>query len=214
MPIEIPSGTTIGYGRSVIATLATPISLPTTGLSLLLGRNGAGKSTFMKYLCGCLSMRPLREYRTVYLPEELDFHDDMPPRAIASACLESVSTFRSLSQRLMLDTGKPWRTLSKGNRQKARTILTIALAEETNAQLVCLDEMMSGLDYAIRRVLWEVLRDLKAKHHVLISMHPEVIREKPDQVIGVAHRRIFRFSEDVSEWPDFERILENITPTK
>ena len=88
-------------------------------------------------------------------------------------------------------------------------MLTLGLAEATNAQLVCLDEMMSGIDYAIRRVFWEVLGEFRTRRHIMISMHPEAIREKPDQVIGVAGGKVFKFAEDVCEWPDFERILES-----
>lgn len=212
--IEIAEKTSIGYGRTVVAVTQCPLRFDDRGLTFLAGKNGEGKTTFMKYLCGCLDMRPDFRARTIYLPEELDFGGEMTGRQIGHAVLsrrDARETFKSLAATVSLDLRKPYRHLSKGNKQKLRNVLVLARAQDTEANLVCLDEAMSGLDYAIRREFWTIFAEEAERRHVILSLHLDQILTTASQVIGVASRSIFKIDGVPSEWGAIEEALESCT---
>lgn len=210
--LEIPAGVEIGYGRRNIVTVATSLKFSDRGLTLLVGRNGVGKTTFLKYLCGCLGNRPSRDLRTIYLPEEIDFAKDMTPLQIANSCLRDSSVMRLKCEAL---AKKPWGSLSKGNKQKVRVTLALAMGSEARAQLICLDEPFSGMDYAERRILWADIAEKYAhEHHVLMSIHPEPLRSRPDTMIGVSAGKVFAFPHPEMDWETIEKVLEPLNTSE
>lgn len=204
--LNLTEGTTIGYRGREVAKLVSPIHLAPQGLTLLVGRNGQGKSTLLKYLCNCLEARPPRSLRTVYLPEELDFDGDLTPATIARAALDDVTNYDR--SKLLAELTVPWRELSKGTKQKARVLMTLANAKERNVELLCLDEPFSGLDYSARRVLWGLIGEMTKNRHVILSLHPEAIRQQPDNVIAVNKGRVWRM--DLTNNPSWVEIEESI----
>jgi ABC-2 type transport system ATP-binding protein len=138
-----------------------------------LGRNGAGKSTTARMLLdfirptkgsarvlGGSGRDPAIRNRVGYLPGDLNL-----PRAMTGA--DAIGYFGGLqgggherdaahlADRFGLDTGRPVRELSTGNRRK----VGLVLAFMGRPELLILDEPTSGLD----PVLQEEFRDLLAE---------------------------------------------------
>lgn len=200
--LVIPQGLRCGYGRNVVGKTEAAIALQPGGVSLLVGLNGAGKTTLMKTLCGVLPPIGDVEGRfplpaACYLPEELDFPPQLTPRQMQKCFL--TESDKDLAQwsidfkhRMGITLDKEFRALSKGNRQKVRVWLTELLGQQRNAELICLDEPLTGLDFAARDALlafWESARGGKA--HRLISLHPTELPKSVDQIIAVKDGRIY-----------------------
>ena len=207
----IPKGTKLGYpGNLAVAMLETDIEFSAFGLSLLVGRNGEGKTTFMRYLCGCQSDQPPSEYRRAYLPEELGFPGEMSSNAVARACLKNTARawFHEMAGRTSLPSDKQIGHLSKGNKQKVRNLIALALSRQNDAELLCLDEPMSGLDFCVRRVFWKIIEEEALLRHVLLSMHPSEILASPLQVIAIRKRVVSVMPDPNGGWQHIENWLE------
>jgi len=208
--IKIEPGTTVGYGGAPVVTVASAIEFRPQGLSLLAGKNGAGKTTFMRFLCGCQPQKPSGNYKHCYLPEELDFDRELSSDGIFSALIQergSREWVRASAQLTGLDLEKGFGTLSKGNKQKLRNLLVLALARQNDADLVCLDEAMSGLDYKVRSQFWKLVEETSRERHVLMSLHPDKILAQPDQVIVVQNAEVRRVAGAGVTWEQVEKEL-------
>jgi ABC-type multidrug transport system ATPase subunit len=144
----------------------------------VIGGNGSGKSTLLRIVAGLT--RPTRgevhsrPAAVAYAPERLPARLRMTARAYAGhmAALRGIDAgpYDELHVRLDLSPSPdvPIGALSKGNRQKV--LLVQALAPP--AALVLLDEPASGLDFAARAVLREVLEERRAAGAaVLLATH-------------------------------------------
>ena len=140
-------------------------------VTVLLGRNGAGKSTFMKLALGVLrpnegrltvcGQDPVRQSRAVrralgYVPDKPDAYGWMTPNDLFRFLNPQYPTWnRDTVARLCDALGVPLRTkfraLSRGEGMKA--MLVAGLAHEP--ELLLLDEPFAGLDPIVRE---EVLR--------------------------------------------------------
>ncbi|MCA2961613.1 MAG: ABC transporter ATP-binding protein [Silvanigrellales bacterium] len=151
----------------------------------LLGRNGAGKTSLVKLLCGLLT--PTRG-DVVHTPSGLSVSKRLPPTlcdvvfvAESSVLPElPVDTFGRLAGRLyprfdfprfleLLNTlevpaRKSVASLSFGQRRKAH----VAFALATDASLVFLDEPTNGLDIAAQIALRRLLVAQAAPHRSLV----------------------------------------------
>lgn len=207
----IPEGTEISYlGAPPVVRTVCELTFRRPGLTLLAGRNGEGKSTFMRYLCGCQPQKPAAAaYRSAYLPEELAFDNGMSAGQIAAACLGSAKKWFLAGAALTgLDVAKAFGKLSKGNKQKTRNLLALALGRERDVALICLDEAMSGLDYSVRRVFWTIIAEEAALRHVILSLHPDEIYSPPTQIITVRSGRISLMPDPRASWDGIEAWLE------
>lgn len=209
MIATIPAGTHIGYGSVAILKVESPLELPETGLGLLVGRNGQGKTTFLKYLAGCLETRPSEKFTRVYLPEDLLYAGFLTPRSIAKAFCDRQGReyFEDASRALELDMRKPFRDLSKGNRQKVRLIQSLAVSHENDVAMTLLDEPLSGLDYAVRKEAWTRFYDAAEKRLVLASLHPDTLPRPPDYVFAVSQGRISQLEGSFRSWAEIEEEL-------
>jgi ABC-2 type transport system ATP-binding protein len=183
----LPKNSVLRYDKIPVATLRDDIGLATTGLSLLVGLNGEGKTTFLRWLCALLPQcpSPLQRGQAIYLPESLDWPGNLHYLQLRKAMAPDVPAADSWAKSLALDVTKRYGLLSKGNRQKVRLLLTEALAVQHAASVICLDEPLSGLDFKTREVVWRGWHgdyDWSAAHRV-VSMHPSDIPYNPDQVI-------------------------------
>ena len=156
-----------------------------------LGPNGSGKTTTLKILIGLLFPdagtaailgHPLGSmqwrYRAGYLPEHPYFYDylsaheylDYVGRLFGMPAAVRRERAREMVRRVGLETsaGLPLRRYSKGMTQR----LGLAQALINDPELVLLDEPMSGLDPLGRRLVRQLILDLKkAGKTVLFSTH-------------------------------------------
>ena len=177
-----------------------------------LGPNGAGKSTTMRILSGYMPAtsgrasvagfdvyhQSLDARRSVgYMPEMAPLYVDMKVKEYlrfraelkglrGHAMRRRVGEVMELCgvtevRRRLIDN------LSKGYRQ--RVALADALVHDP--KLLILDEPTNGLDPVQIRQVRELLRDLKAKHTVLLSTHIlHEVEQVCDRVIMIHHGRI------------------------
>lgn len=156
-----------------------------------LGPNGSGKTTTIKILMGLsfadggsarILGKPLEDpswrHRTGYLPEHPYFYDyltaaeylDYVGRIFGQPRPERRERARKLLEqvRLSAEAGIPVRRYSKGMCQR----LGIAQALMNDPELVILDEPMSGLDPIGRRLVRDLILELKAQGRtVFFSTH-------------------------------------------
>jgi len=140
-------------------------------VTVLLGRNGSGKSTFMKLCLGLLKpdagslevcgLDPLKRARRVrqavgYVPDKPDCYSWMTARELYSFLAPQYPTWNGdevhrLTEALGVPLDRSFGALSRGEGMKA--MLVAALAPEP--ELLLLDEPFAGLDAVARE---EVLR--------------------------------------------------------
>lgn len=162
------------------------------GITGLFGANGAGKTTFMRLLCGLQrpSSGSVRVFgadpftqldarrRIGYSPADDGLYDDLSGAAFVKYTLELSGFERRVAARLAMDAldrvgladaaQQRAGTYSKGMRQRLRMAQAIAHTPE----LLVLDEPMDGLDPLVRVQLLELLRGLAAAgSSILISTH-------------------------------------------
>ena len=158
-------------------------------VTVLLGRNGAGKSTFLKLALGVLKADggsiavcghdPARKPRVVrqrlgYVPDKPDVYDWMTPAELYRFLKPQYPTWNDdLVARTVASLGVPATTpfgaLSRGEGMKA--MLVAALAPEP--ELLLLDEPFAGLDPVAREeVLRGVIGEIRAEERtVLCTTH-------------------------------------------
>lgn len=187
-----------------------------------LGPNGAGKTTSVKMILGLvvptsgegyLLGKPLGDARARagvgFLPEHFRFHDWLTatefltlhadlyhlPRATARTRIPE------LLERVVLTphADKQLRTFSKGMLQR----IGLAQALLNDPALVILDEPTSGLDPLGRRLVRDIIRDLKARgKSVFLNSHLlSEVEVTCDRVAFVKHGSVIRIS-------DMDRLVE------
>ena len=154
----IPKGFSVGYNQKAVLTLQGDISFEKGKTSILVGNNGSGKSTFLKTICGqnteVSGTHP--SWQAVYLPEELDFPAFMTAKEILHSSFPSANVYVEAAITLGVPLDKPFSHLSKGNRQKLRVVYAEGFGHLLKADVICLDEPLSGLDTLSRRLLTDI----------------------------------------------------------
>ena len=163
------------------ALIDLTLSVPAGEVFGCLGPNGAGKTTTLKILLGlvfpdagtaALLGSPIGDrasrQRIGFLPENPNFYDYLTPgeyldyagRLFGLGKTERRDRARELLEKVGLTAfaGVPLRRFSKGMLQR----MGIAQALVNSPDLVFLDEPMSGLDPIGRRLVREMILDLKA----------------------------------------------------
>ncbi len=181
-----------------------------------LGPNGAGKTTSIKMLLGLvaptagsamllgapLGDRAVRA-RIGFLPEHFRFHDWLSAREFLDLhgrlYAMSASRLRSRINELLDLVGltpfrdKQLRTFSKGMLQR----VGLAQALLNDPALVFLDEPTSGLDPVGRRLVRDIIRDLRARG-TTIFLNSHLLSEVEitcDRVAFIKHGEVLRVSE-------------------
>jgi len=175
----IESVFSVGYTGKKVATTENSIPLKAGEISILVGNNGAGKTTFLKTVCGSLppivGVAPTGQ--KVYLPEELGFPPLLTSHEILSNLFVSASLVIEAAILFGIPSNTPYQNLSKGNKQKLRVLIAEQFATLTRASILCLDEPLSGLDTLARQLLvdvWNQKRHLPSvfsNPHRIVSMH-------------------------------------------
>ena len=178
----------------------------------LLGSNGAGKSTTMNIITGCLSptegtvlingydicKQPIEAKRQIgYLPEQPPLFADMTPLEYLTFVAEAKGVSADLVDRqvkeAMVQTDltsvqdRLIRNLSKGYRQR----VGIAQAFLGSPDIVILDEPTVGLDPKQLSEIRALIRKLGSKLTVIISSHIlSEVAELCDHVIILSEGRV------------------------
>ncbi len=154
----------------------------------IVGPNGAGKTTTIECLEGLrkpdqgkicvLGKDPQQDHQFIKLNTGMQLQQsNLPERMHVWEALDLYSTFypkpadwRILLKQLGLDEKKntPFAKLSGGQKQR----LFIALALLPDPQIIFLDELTTGLDPQARHVIWDLVRDVRAKGKtILLTTH-------------------------------------------
>ena len=175
----------------------------------LLGENGAGKSTAMNILAGCLApsagsvtvggwdvtAEPRRAKRLMgYLPEQAPLYDEMTVESyLRFACRLKEVEKRAIPghlRQVLEKTGlsdvakRKIGNLSKGYRQR----VGMAQALCGTPDVLILDEPASGLDPVQSREMRLLIRALAGEHTILLSSHIlSEVQQTCDRVI-ILHR--------------------------
>ena len=178
----------------------------------LLGQNGAGKTTAMNILTGCLAptaghasvggfdvlTQPRQAKRLIgYLPEHAPLYDEMTVRAYLKFAGElkevKKSGLKSHVERVAERTGlgdvldRKIGNLSKGYRQR----VGVAQALCGTPEVIILDEPTAGLDPRQTSEMRELIKALGKEHTVLFSSHMlGEVQAVCDRVIILHHGRI------------------------
>ena len=204
----------------------------------LIGTNGAGKSTLMRVLAtlerptsGKLTIldldaeRASREIRRAvgYVPDDntafrgitVGEHLDFLAQCYGLSYRERLANVDTMLQLVELDRLRHVSTidLSRGFRQR----LSLASALVHDPQLLIMDEPLSGLDFAGREEMLEVLSELRrmGKTIVLASHAVEDVRRLCDAV-GLLHKGVLVDSgtlDRVLETESAESLPEALTQT-
>ncbi|TQL69531.1 energy-coupling factor transport system ATP-binding protein [Nocardioides albertanoniae] len=176
------------------------IELPAGRVTALMGRNGSGKSTLLwtlqgtqKRLAGAVSVEgrdpaaldaDARRALVGLLPQTAA--DLLYLETVAEECEAGGPRTRDILDRLVpgIPDDQHPRDLSEGQRLG----LALALILSADPPVLLLDEPTRGLDYAAKRALCEILRDLTgAGKAVLVATHDvEFVAEAADDVVVLA----------------------------
>lgn len=176
-------------GKRIVALSQFSLTAEAGKLTALIGPDGAGKTTFLRMVCGLLfptegSLRVLgidvaKEPRLVqewlgYMPQKFGLYEDL-------TCQENLDLYADLHgipqeerqdrfARLLAMTGLTPFTgrlagkLSGGMKQK----LGLACTLVRSPQLLLLDEPTVGVDPLSRRELWAILKQLAAEENISV----------------------------------------------
>jgi heme ABC exporter ATP-binding subunit CcmA len=189
-------------GRPVFSDLSLRVA---AGLVAVAGRNGSGKTTFLKILAGLL--RPdsgsvevrrdsslltgeRRRHALGWAGPDLALYEELTPR-------ENLRFFRRAAgftidgseiDRRLTEVGlapeffdKPTKALSTGTRQRLR----LAFAALFDPPILLLDEPMVGLDAAGRELVTRLIAAHRRVGAVLLASNDERDFTSPDQVVSL-----------------------------
>jgi ABC-2 type transport system ATP-binding protein len=193
------------FGKRVVLD-GFDFSLVPGQVTVLLGRNGAGKSTFLRLCLGVLKPEagrvevcghdPVRRPRDVrrligYVPDKPDVYDWMTPRELLYFLKPQYPTWNAdraarVAEQLSVPLDTPFKGLSRGEGMKA--MLMAALAPDP--ALLLLDEPFAGLDPVAREdVLKGVIR--AGEQTILCATHDlDVAARIADRVAVLSRGKI------------------------
>jgi len=205
-------GLTKHFGERV-AVKALDLDIPPGGCFGLLGPNGAGKTTTLRMIMGQSpitagtlevfdlplpgGVREIRK-RTGVVPQMDNADPDFTvvenlrmyaryfdvPRAVVTPRIKELLDFVELRDR----ADSPIRELSGGMKRR----LSIARALINDPELIVLDEPTTGLDPQVRRMIWNRLRQLRArgKTMLLTTHYMDEAERLCDNLVIIDHGEI------------------------
>ena len=202
---------TVGYSANKPVLSGFDICLKRNEVVGLIGLNGAGKTTFMKSLCGLLKHCKAEEIK--WCGNKIKFRDNTFKKARYAVFAEEHSfqyfTFREYSSYIAAAYGKEltdveelvdgfhfreftdvcMKELSTGNLKKAYLITAFALKPE----LLLLDEPVNGLDFQSTEYLYQCMENYKNFGTLLFASHIlESICLTSDRVLVLENGEITR----------------------
>ena len=192
------SNVTKNYGN-ITAVDSMSLQIPGQGIYCLLGRNGAGKTTFMKLLAGHIAASDGlitvdgKAVSTSCMPESVSFIESGASQfnIKASALIDMAAQLqddfdREFAQKMIrnfdLDPKKKYKQLSFG----MKTMLTTIIALANNAGVILLDEPTLGFDAIMRDQFNSLLLESYSAYPRIIIVSTHLI----DEIAKVTERLI------------------------
>ena len=176
----------------------------------LLGKNGTGKSTLIKLICGLLTPTSGKIFinekevgvesklAVSYLAEKISLDTNMTVLQVIKYYADFYSNFDSekaykLIENLKLDLNMKLKKMSKGMQEKVQ----IALVMSRNADLYILDEPLGGVDPATRDYIMDtILKNFNENASLILSTHLiSEIERILDEVIFIDEGKIVLYSD-------------------
>ncbi len=185
-------------GKPLVALKQVNIKVEEGEMTALIGPDGAGKTTFLRMVCGLMfpsegSLSVLgisvaehpQEVQELlgYMPQRFGLYEDL-------TCLENMNLYADLhgipqeERKLRFEklfhmtglapfTGRLAGKLSGGMKQK----LGLACTLVRTPRLLILDEPTVGVDPLSRRELWEILKNLVEEEHISVLVSTSYMEE-------------------------------------
>lgn len=177
------------YGDQIALDNIT-MKIDSSGIYCLLGRNGAGKTTFMKLVSGYMNTTEGKikidgkVISTAKMPESVNFIENNSPQfnmkvgdLIATAASLQDDFDKEFAQEMVkkfnLNEQKKYKQLSFGMKTMLTTILTLA----NNSGVILLDEPTLGFDAIMRDQFNSLLLESYSKHPRIIIVSTHMIDE-------------------------------------
>jgi len=174
--IQLGQGLAIGYDKP-LAVVEEGASL-SSGTHYLLGRNGRGKTTLFRTLCGIL--KPVEgefslEGKCRFLSEDLTFDSELSARAILRSLLSAKQSkdAERFAVDIELDLKKPYGKLSTGNKRKVALLVAEFGGDEQAEEVLMLDEPFTGIDAPVRQAFLDRWEQETRPLVRLVSAHPD-----------------------------------------
>jgi ABC-2 type transport system ATP-binding protein len=198
----------------------------------LMGRSGSGKTTFIYYLLGfykCVSQHPylqgfdsfLKSSYTLqkpfsFIPEfsAFDLNLTILDYMMLVAKLKSTSLSKDQAKKLLQkvelfnDINMPLKKYSKGMKQRALLSLTLIGDSKT----IILDEPTSGLDIFSKKLIEDILMEIKHKKELIISTHNLELAIKLEEKILILKEGKIVFSGFVPSVKELEALILEFRP--
>ncbi|MEM0141549.1 MAG: ABC transporter ATP-binding protein [Thermoplasmatales archaeon] len=180
------------YEGKYKALESVSINVNLNGIFSIIGRNGAGKTTFLRILSTQLLPTAGRAYLNDYdvvaeadkvrreiavVPQEARALPWLTPiQTVTSYLMWRGYSYRNAKERakealrslgLEEQENIKSRKLSGGQKRK----LMVATVISSEAGIIFLDEPTTGLDYISRKELWEILERLKSERLIILTTH-------------------------------------------
>lgn len=203
-------------GQKILAGVS--LDLPAQGVTVLLGANGAGKSSLLKVLAGISQMDSgsfeLEGQAGVFLMPEpavfyphLTVHEQL--QLVASQCgnHNAQAILDALNEwQLMKEQDKLTSHLSLGYRQR----LSLAQLTVSGAHLWLLDEPMNGMDPAVMAIFKQRILNWKQRHQVVMATH--IMHEAQDLAdwVVVMHQGRVLYSAAYQPGTSFSELYQQV----
>jgi len=186
------------YG-GVTAIDGLSLSIPESGIYCLLGRNGAGKTTFLKLLAGHIEATggeivvDGRQVSPGRMPESVNFVENSAVQfnMKISELIDTANELQEgfdrdfafdMARRFDLDPNKKYRQLSFGMKTMLTTIITLS----NNSKAILMDEPTLGFDAIMRDQFNSILIESYGAHPRVIIVSTHLI----DEIAKVTERLI------------------------
>ena len=200
----------------VLAVDDISIQIPQGAIFGLIGTNGAGKSTFLRLVCGILKPErgqilidglpvfenPTAKARLFYIADEPYYFHNARAEEVCHYYAQIYPRFdrkrcQKLCQSFGLDLRRKVNTYSKGMKKQLFTLCAIAAGTE---YILC-DETFDGLDPVMRQAVKSLFAGEVAERQLTLVIASHNLREIEDicDQVGLLHKGATLFARDLQE---------------